>query len=97
MDKPPRLDLDLVQEFVSVAHTDLDQTKALLNREHALVNSAWDWGAGDWETGLGGASHMGRRDIAEFLLSNGARLDAFAAAMLGRIEIVRAAIETDPA
>ena len=35
-------------------------------------------------------------DIAEFLLEKGARLDLFAAAMLGKLEIVRAALEAFP-
>jgi hypothetical protein len=39
---------------------------------------------------------MGRRDIAEFLLEHGARLDLFAAAMLGKLEIVRTALEAFP-
>ena len=39
---------------------------------------------------------MGRRDIAEFLLENNARLDVFAAAMLGRLEIVKAAVAAFP-
>lgn len=91
-----RLDLDLVQQFVSAAHSDLDATRVLLEKEPSLVNAAWDWGGGDWETALGGASHMGRRDVAKYLLANGARLDVFAAAMLGMIDIVRAAIEAGP-
>jgi hypothetical protein len=71
--------------------------RSLLAEEPALVNAAWDWGAGDWETGLGAAAHMGRRDIALFLLENGARLDIFAAAMLGDVEIVRAMLAAYPA
>jgi hypothetical protein len=39
---------------------------------------------------------MGRRDIALFLLAEGARLDVFAAAMLGELDIVRAIVETYP-
>jgi hypothetical protein len=39
---------------------------------------------------------MGRRDIAEFLLSQGARIDLFAAAMLGKLEIVKAAVQAFP-
>jgi hypothetical protein len=39
---------------------------------------------------------MGRRDIAEFLLERGARLDVFAAAMLGKLEVVRAAVAAYP-
>ena len=60
------------------------------------MNACWDWGAGDWETGLGAAAHMGRRDIAELLLERGARLDLFAAAMLGELEIVRAMLDAYP-
>lgn len=80
-----------------MCHTDLERVQNLLEKEPKLVNSCWDWGGGDFETGLGGASHMGRRDIAELLLGKGARIDIFCAAMLGRIEIVRAAVEIDPA
>jgi hypothetical protein len=39
---------------------------------------------------------MGRRDIALFLLERGARLDLFAAAMLGQVAIVRAVLEAYP-
>ena len=71
----PRIDSQLVCEFVGHAHSDLDRIKAMLAEQPALVNAAWDWGAGDWETGLGAAAHMGRRDIAQFLLARGARMD----------------------
>jgi hypothetical protein len=39
---------------------------------------------------------MGRRDIAAYLLENGAHLDLFAAAMLGNLDIVKATLETYP-
>lgn len=96
MTQPPPLDPELVQDFVAKAHGDLDAVRGLLEHEPALVNAAWDWGAGDWETGLGAAAHMGRRDIALFLLEQGARLDVFAAAMLGEVEIVRAMLTARP-
>ncbi len=94
--KPAALETTLVQDFVRSAHADLDHVKELLAQEPALINSTWDWGGGDWETGLGGAAHMGRRDIALYLLENGARLDLFAAAMLGKLEIVKATLESFP-
>jgi hypothetical protein len=94
---PPALDAALVESFVSRAHGDFDGVQALLAEEPALVNAAWDWGGGDWETGLGAAAHMGRRDIALLLLEHGARIDLFAAAMLGETEIVRAALAAYPA
>ena len=67
-----------------------------MKEEPGLINSAWDWGNGDWETALGAAAHMGRKDIADFLLSNGSRLDIFAAAMLGKTEIVRKILSAFP-
>lgn len=96
MEKKPALEVTLVQEFVSKSHADLNGVQELLTQEPALINSAWDWGGGDWETGLGAAAHMGRHDIANYLLKNGARLDLFAAAMLGKLEIVKAALAAYP-
>ena len=93
----PRIDAAMVEEFVSKAHGDLARVTALLEQEPNLVNACWDWGGGDWETALGAAAHMGRRDIAELLLSKGARIDLFAAAMLGKLEIVRAILTDNPA
>lgn len=95
-DKGPPLDKDMVKEFVGVAHGNMEKTKAMLEAQPALVNATWDWGGGDWETGLGGASHVGSAAIAEYLLSMGARMDVFCAAMLGRIDIVKAFLAADP-
>jgi hypothetical protein len=86
----------LVNEFVGRAHGDFDRVRELLGQHPALVNAAWDWGDGDWETGLGAAAHVGRRDIALYLIANGARMDIFAAAMLGYLPIVRATLEAIP-
>ena len=96
MEKKPALEASLVQDFVGNAHGNLDRVKELLAQEPALINSVWDWGGGDFETGIGAAAHMGRRDIAIFLLENGAHLDLFAAAMLGNLDIVKATLETYP-
>lgn len=95
-EKPPPIDRELVAEFVLKAHGDLDFVKTTVESEPAIVNAAWDWGGGDWETGLGAAAHVGRRDIAEYLLERGARKDVFAAAMLGEIDVVRAMLEAQP-
>ena len=95
-DAPPQLDPAKVQAFVANAHGDLDVVRSLLEGEPALVNAAWDWGGGDWETGLGAAAHMGRRQIALYLLEHGARLDLFAAAMLGYFDIVTAILSDFP-
>jgi hypothetical protein len=97
MERPPALRPELAQEFVGNAHGDLNRVKELLAQEPALVNACWDWGGGDWETALGAAAHMGRADIANYLLERGARLDIFAAAMLGQLEVVKAILAADPA
>lgn len=93
----PQLSRQFVQDFVVYAHSDLAMTKKLLAKEPALINAFMDWGAGDWESGLGGAAHMGRRDICEFLLGSGARIDVFAAAMLGQLDAVKGLVTAFPA
>jgi len=95
-DAPPQLDPTTVQTFVASAHGDFDAVRTVLAEEPQLVNAAWDWGGGDWETPLGAAAHMGRRDIALHLLEHGARLDLFAAAMLGYVDIVSAILSDFP-
>ena len=95
-EKEEALDQTLVKEFVTQAHGDLSRVNALLDKEPRLVNASWDWGGGDWETGLGAAAHMGRKDIAQALLARGARLDVFAAAMLGKLEIIQAVLSAFP-
>jgi hypothetical protein len=87
----------LLQDFVIFAHSELEMTQKLLDREPGLLNGAVDWGGGDFETALGGASHMGRRDIVNFLLERGARIDVFAAAMLGQLDAIRSFLTLQPA
>jgi hypothetical protein len=94
--KKPQISRVLVQDFVIYAHFDLGMVQKLLDKEPALLNGTMDWGGGDWETGLGGASHMGRRDIVEFLLDRGARIDIFCAAMMGQIDAVKAFLALQP-
>lgn len=86
----------MAQDFVIFAHSDLDMVKKLYDREPGLLNATLDWGNGDWETALGGASHMGRKDIAEFLLGKGARIDIFCAAMMGMLETVKEMLVVEP-
>jgi hypothetical protein len=94
--RPDPISAAIVQDFVRKAHADLSGTKALLAEQPSLLNATWDWGGGDFEMGIGGAGHMGNRDIAEFLIGQGARFDVFVAAMLGKLEIVRALLTAWP-
>src|ERR1044071_2001629 len=92
----PPFDRARVKRFVIAGHGNLAAVKAMLAEEPKLINGAIDWGNGDFESALGGASHMGRRDIAEYLLEHNARMDIFAATMLGKLDIVKAAIAAFP-
>ena len=94
--KKPQLNRLLVQDFVVSAHSELDLVKRLLEKEPALIAATMDWGGGDWEDGLGGASHMGRRDIVEYLLEHGARINLFCAAMMGQLEAVKSFLTLQP-
>jgi hypothetical protein len=95
--KKPQINRLFVQDFVIYAHSDLEMVKQLLEKEPALINATMDWGAGDWETGLGGASHMGRHDIVAFLLAKGARIDLFCATMMGQLDAVKSFLNLQPA
>ncbi len=95
-DEKKPLASELVSRFVSRSHFDLEAVKEMLAQEPALINASWDWGNGDWETGLGAAAHTGRRDIAQLILEHGARIDLFGATMLGHEKIVRATLDDFP-
>jgi hypothetical protein len=94
--RPDPLKPELVKEFVVAAHGDLDKTKAMLAETPSLLNATWDWGGGDFEMAIGGAGHMGRRDIALFLISQGGRFDLFVATMLGRLDVVKPMLTAFP-
>lgn len=96
-DRPPALPQDLTQKFVLAAHGDLGAVRQMLKETPSLVNAVWDWGGGDFETALGAAAHTGSREIALLLIEHGARVDLFAAAMLGQIGVVHAILEANPA
>jgi ankyrin repeat protein len=96
MDRPAPISAEIVQAMVLECHRNLEAVQKLVAQTPALVNACWDWGGGDFETAIGAAAHTGQREIAEFLLANGARLDLFVAAMLGKLGILQAAVTDNP-
>jgi hypothetical protein len=92
----PTQDPELVREVVAVSHGNFKRLRELVDRRPTLSLAAWDWGFGDWETALGAASHVGNREIAEYLLANGARPTLFSAAMLGHVDVVTAFVAAAP-
>jgi len=95
-DGMPRVDLAAVESFVGVAHRDAAEVLRMVERQPALARASWDWGFGDWETALGAAAHMGRRDIAEIVLAHGAEPTLCSAAMLGQLDVVKAIVAARP-
>ena len=87
--KPDPLAPELIKDFVMAGHVDLEKTKSMLQQTPTLLNAVWDWGGGDFEMAIGGAGHMGRSDIAQFLIAQGSRFDIFVAAMLGKLDVVK--------
>jgi len=92
----PSQDPELAREMVAVSHFSLAKVTALVESHPTLARASWDWGFGDWETALGGASHMGQREIAQLLIANGAPPTIFSAAMLGQLDVVRAIVAALP-
>lgn len=92
----PAIDESVVAEVVGVSHFDLEKVKKLVTPRPELARATWDWGFGDWETAIGAASHTGRKDIVDFLISKGARPDIFTFAMLGAYQTVKSMIEFTP-
>ncbi len=94
--KPPRLADDLVRDFVGAGHNNLIKVKAMLAEQPTLLFATWDWGGGDFETALEGAGHVGDTEIANYLISQGARPNLFVLTMLGKTELVKSALEKFP-
>jgi hypothetical protein len=92
----PAIDETIVAEVVGVSHFDFDRLQVLVNARPELSRATWDWGFGDWESAIGAASHVGRKDMVVYLMSKGARPDIFTFAMLGRYEVIKSMIESTP-
>src|ERR1700682_2156912 len=86
----------MVREMVSVSHGNVKRVRELVEAHPALAKASWDWGFGDWEAAIDAASHVGNREIAEYLIGKGARPTLFTAAMLGQLEIVKGLIAAHP-
>src|SRR5690625_1639108 len=90
------LDHTLVKNFIIAAHGNFEEVKRLMDVEPDLLHSVMNWNEGDWETAIGAGAHTGNREITEWLLEQGARMDIFAAAMLGELDIVKSIINYQP-
>lgn len=85
-----------INEFVVAAHRSLENTRKIIEAKPLLLNCTNQFKKGDFETALGGASHMGRKDIAELLVNKGARQDIFTLTFMGHTSLVKGLIEGQP-
>jgi hypothetical protein len=92
----PAQPIELVRDTVIAAHGNVARLRTLVDRQQTLAKATYDWGFGDWESALGGASHVGNREIAEYLIANGAQPTIFSAAMLGQLDVVKAFVAAAP-
>ena len=87
--KPAQLKLEIVKEFVNVSHGNVARTKEMLENEHLLLHVSYDWGGGDYESGIEACGHTGNKEIVTYLLGKGARYNIYLASMLGHLETVK--------
>ncbi|MEM7373592.1 MAG: ankyrin repeat domain-containing protein [Bacteroidota bacterium] len=92
----PQLDKSIVREFVAAGHSNMDRVKTLLEAHPSLLNAAHDWKMGDFETCLGAATHVGFKELAQFLIEQGAQTNIFTATMFGKIEVVKPMLTAFP-
>ena len=95
-DKPAPLDKEIVKEFVGVSHGKFDRCKEMLENDHLLLHASHDLGGGDFESGIEAAGHVGNKEIANYLLSKGARYNIFLASMFDHIEVVKQVLTFNP-
>ena len=95
-DGPKPIKKELVKEFVGASHGNFDRVKEMLEDYPNLVYSVWDWGHGDFEMCIGAAGHVGNKDIANYLLEKGARINLFVLTMLGKTSLVKPVLEAYP-
>ncbi|MEQ8424209.1 MAG: hypothetical protein RIA63_05825, partial [Cyclobacteriaceae bacterium] len=92
----PHMDPELISEVVGKSHFDLNRVKELVEARPELARATWEWLLGDFESAIEAASHVGRRDIIQYLLSKGASPNIFTFATLGAYDIVRGMIVFSP-
>ncbi|OED48663.1 hypothetical protein AB832_00175 [Flavobacteriaceae bacterium (ex Bugula neritina AB1)] len=90
------MDVKLVKDFVVAGHKNLPLVKEMLNEHPNLIYSRYDWGNADFEEAIEGAGHLGNKEIANYLISQGARVNLFVLTMLGKTELVRPVLEAYP-
>lgn len=93
---PDPIDNKTIEEFVLAGHGNLAKVKKMLNEIPNLIYCRYDWGGGDFEEAIEGAGHVGNKEIANYLIDRGARVNLFVLTMLGKTNLVKPVLETYP-
>ncbi|HEV7620126.1 MAG TPA: hypothetical protein VGO09_00260 [Flavisolibacter sp.] len=93
---PEPYKIEIVKEFVIAGHGNFQKVKEMLEEYPNLLYCRYDWGKGDFEEALEGAGHVGNKEIAHYLIDNGARPNMFVLTMLGETLIVKSMLEKYP-
>lgn len=94
--EPEPLKTEIVKEFVVAGHKDLAKVKEMLVDRPNLIYSRYDWGNGDFEEAIEGAGHLGNKEIANYLIGQGSRVNLFVLTMLGKTSLVKPTLEAYP-
>jgi ankyrin repeat protein len=95
-EKPAPIKIEIVREFVGASHGKFDRVREMLENDHLLLHVSNDLGGGDFESGIEAAGHVGNKEIANYLLSKGARYNIFLASMYGHLEVVKQILTFNP-
>ncbi|MAY84446.1 MAG: hypothetical protein CMP59_09975 [Flavobacteriales bacterium] len=96
LDEKSQLDLKLIEEFVIAGHNDLPKVKEMLRSEPQLLYARHDWDNGDLEEAIEGAAHVGNKEIVNYLIEQGARINLFSLVIIGKTEIVSSILDLYP-
>ena len=82
----------VIDECVGNAHGNLPRVRELVGLHPGLVNARASWN----ESPIEAAAQMGNLPMIEFLIERGAPVDFFTACVLGRTDIVRLELASQP-
>ena len=94
--RPDPIKLEIVKEFVTVAHGNFQRTQEMLENDKQLLHVSNDWGGGDYESAIEACGHTGNKEIANYLIGKGARYNIYLACMLGHLETVKNVLTFNP-
>lgn len=95
-EKPQPIRLEIAKEFVGVCHSNIDRVREMLENDKQLLHVSYDWGGGDYESGIEAAGHVGNKEIAAYLMQQGARYNIYLGAMLGHLDVVKFILSNQP-